>query len=232
MFPSRAPPRPPGAAPRRGDDHRRPLRRQGVRARAPPLSRPCKSGQPPAVGSAPVPRGEGHRLDARARPRRLGAGRARARQLRHALRAGLGARPRATGRCPTTTSRSRRRRTRSRRWPARSSRSSSARHGAPSRRHDRARLRLPRRARLGHLPPRRGVVRPRGRRPGRGDHPHPPAGARLRRPRLRRHPVPRARARRAARRDARPRAGAPVLALLGVAGLHPPRGLAVLAAPT
>ena len=38
---------------------------------------------------------QGHRLDARARSRRLGAGRPRAGQLRHALRAGLGTRPHA-----------------------------------------------------------------------------------------------------------------------------------------
>ena len=89
--------------------------------------------------------------------------------------------------------------------------------------HHRPRLRLPRRARLGHLPPRRGVDQPRGRRAGGGDRPHAPPGARLRRPRLRRRPVPRARPRRAARRDAAAaRAGAPVLALLGVAGLIRP----------
>ena len=71
---------------------------------------------------------------------------------------------------------------------------------------------------LGHR-----VVRPVGRRPRGRDHPHAPAGARLRRARLRRHPVRRARrsARCSSRRGARGRA-LPVLVLLAVAGLIRP----------
>ena len=74
------------------------------------------------------------------------------------------------------------------------------------------------------------LVRHLGRRAGRGDHPHAPAGPGLRRARLRRHPLPRARARRAARRDAaaaRGRAGA--RAARGRRA-DPPRGVAVLSA--
>ena len=51
-------------------------------------------GNPGGRVRARAPR-QGHRLDARARSRRLGAGRPRARQLRHALRARLGPRPHA-----------------------------------------------------------------------------------------------------------------------------------------
>ena len=84
------------------------------------------------------------------------------------------------------------------------------------------------RGRLPRLPPRRRVVQPRGRRARGGDHDHAPAAARLRRPRLRRHPLPRASALRAARRDASPSRRRPGARAARRRRAAAPRGVAVL----
>ena len=125
-----------------------------------------RPGATPAVGSAPVRRGKaigwtlvlGLVAWALVGPR--------ARQLRHALRARLGARPHARD-APRL-----RRLARPHAAPARhAGRRGPLRPRRPGldRRHHRPGLRLPRRARLGHLPPGQRVDQPRRRRPGGGD---------------------------------------------------------------
>ena len=111
-----------------------------------------------------------------------------------ALRARLGARPGPRAAARTTTSRSRPTPHPLQRWlgvvPEPAAATAAARRARSS-------LALPRarRARLGHLRARRALVRPAGRAARGGDRPHAPAGPRLRRAGLRRHPLPRARAR-------------------------------------
>ena len=175
------------------------------------------------------PAGDHRRGRAAARDQRR-----RVRQLRHALRAGLGRTALARGTAGV------RRADRPHAPPAgRGARPGALPARSPHGRAGRGRPRLPRAGgvRLGGLRAGRPVVRPGRRGAGGADPAHARADPLLRRARLRRRPLPAARPERPARRvtgadERTPRArgrgsrGAPVLALLALAGLLRPEAWA------